>query len=155
MSINNSIADRRTFEWKQLSTSNLLPYPKVSDVNLKKQENFGFAPSMNRVFKKLVDNDLYNEQLVLNIKEGRNIPGATVTNLSQTVVNSADGHKFALTSIANIGDKHPYQIVIGKRKIADNDDMVSCVPFFKDKHVNFCKRPMSYLLRSGLPSCTF
>ena len=127
----NSIAERRTFEWKGLSTLNTLPYQKTSEVNFKLQSMQGEASDVNRVLTKLVDNDLYNEQLVLNIREGRNVPGATVTNLSSTVINSGDGQKFALTSIV---DPH---IIIGKKKIADNDDTVSCVPFFKGQNVNF------------------
>ena len=128
----NSIAERKTFEWRGLSTTSLIPYDKVSAVSLPVDIRQGDANPLNAVFDKLVDNDLYNEQLVLNITEGRNVPGATVTNLSATVLNGAENQKFALTSMSE-----PH-IIIGKKKIADNDDQVSSVPFFEDRHVNFC-----------------
>lgn len=116
---------------------NSLPFSNVNDVGLK--ENDLILNPVNNILNHFLDNDLYLEQLIINILDSRNVPGPLVTGLSDIVVNGEDDKKYVLTS--TIDDTQ-----ICKRKFSSNNDSIISVEFFNDKCVNFIFNDGRYYL---------
>lgn len=116
---------------------NSLPFSNVNDVGLK--ENDLILNPVNNILNHFLDNDLYLEQLMINIRDSRNVPGPLVTGLSDVVVNGEDDKKYVLTS--TIDDTQ-----ICKRKFSSNNDSIISVEFFNDKGVNFIFNDGRYYL---------
>jgi hypothetical protein len=113
----------------ELNEKDILPFD-VSDLKIKSNQNIT-SPVINRVFNNLVENDLYNEQLVKNIVNSTNIPGATVTGSKNMVLESLDGQKFILTS--NVEPN----VIIGKRKVGNIESSLSVVNDLSGTFINF------------------
>lgn len=113
----------------ELNETDILPFEK-EDLKIKSDQNIT-SPVINRVFNNLVENDLYNEQLVKNIVNSTNIPGATVTGSKNMVLESLDGQKFILTS--NVEPN----VIIGKRKVGNIESSLSVVNDLSGTYLNF------------------
>lgn len=86
------------------------------------------------LYQKLVDNDLYNEQLVQNIVNSNNIPGPLITDSKKQILNGPDGYKYVLTSaVENEECKIVHKIV----DINEAINTLSAVPELASYSVNF------------------
>lgn len=130
----NNLFDKKTAEYEFLSVSEDLPFKK-SDVTLGANGvggTTGDSQAINNILNHLVDNDLYNEQLILNLSANRNMPGAAITGSTSYIIeNSQEGQKFVLTS--NV-DPH---VQIVKRIVSDANANVIEIPELKGRRVNF------------------
>lgn len=131
-----SLFDKKT-AISESQTSKSLPFSNVNDVGLK--ENDLILNPVNNILNHFIDNDLYLEQLMINIRDSRNVPGPLVTGLSDVVVNSTDDKKFVLTSTID-------DTIICKRKFSSNNDSIISVSFFNNKNVNFIFNDGRYYL---------
>lgn len=130
----NNLFDKKTAEYEFLSVSTELPFHR-SDVMLG-SDAINNCPAdsaaINDVFNHLVDNDLYNEQLILNLKNNRNVPGASITGISDDIINySQEGQKFILTSNAEP------EVMIVKRILTDANSNVQEIEELRGRRINF------------------
>lgn len=132
----NNLFDRKSAEYEFLSVSKDLPF-RSNEIQLglnagsQKQETVD-ATTLNNLFNHLVDNDLYNEQLVLILSANRNVPGASITgNPSEIIDFSQEGQKFVLTS-----NTEP-EVQIVKRVVSGADKNIVQVEELKHRRINF------------------
>ena len=124
----NTIFDKKNAIYS-LGLNDKIPYNHTNKVNVKASEII--FVTLNNIFKSLVNNDLYLEQLTLNIKNNVNVPGPLVTKNEETVFDSSEGQKFVLTS-----NKDPY-VQFVRKQIVDVDDTISCIPELSTSYVHF------------------
>lgn len=88
---------------------------------------------LNSFFKQFIDNDLYNEQLIYNIRNSIGIPGPLVTTSKKLIYNSDDGKKFALMS-----NEENNEVKIGHTvSRCETLNGISSIPDLSAQYVNF------------------
>lgn len=123
-----NIFDKKNIEF-EISSSNSLPFKETTDVYSDGFEQT--SPQYNNILQRLVENDLYLEQLTLNVKNSRNVPGALVTNSEDVVFGNDEGKKFVLTS-----NTEPYVRMVHK-VMSEIGDSISSVNELSDFYINF------------------
>lgn len=94
----NSIFDKKNIEY-EIDTTNTLPFV-LSNVIYPSGKNQppNYSAYYNNFLNKFEENDLFLEQLTLNIQESKNIYGAKVTGSKQVALAGNEGEKYILTS---------------------------------------------------------
>lgn len=124
----NNIFDKKNIEYG-LNINNDLPYDNPEDVAL--QEDQIIFTSLNNIFQHLVENDIYNKNLIENIQSKDSLPGPSVVSNTNIIYNSEFGKKFVLTS-NNIND----DTRVVHKTIANPDNTLSG-PQLESENINF------------------
>lgn len=129
----NNLFDKKTAEYEFLCASTELPFRTVDvQIGANEQGTLINSQSINDIFNHLVDNDLYNEQLIINLSTNRNVAGASITGISSDIINySQDGQKFVLTSNAEP------EVQIVKRITSDANTNVQEIEDLRGRRINF------------------
>lgn len=92
----NNIFNKKNIEFSLDGTQDRLPYSKIEEISLK--ANQIIFTSINNIFQKLLDNDLYNESLLKKYVEYGLIGGPTyVSSVSQVEENNVLNKKFVVS----------------------------------------------------------